>query len=343
MTPFARACRTRRMSCNGATRASGRSAARSSPSADGPMAMNFAVSFKCSKTSFAILSELPGLRPAPYLASRGLLWMQRVDDGALDDAGLRGLSAAKLRARRRRLAEANAARPWVDRRNMTIESNRDAFRHSFRSCANPRTHSSHAAPRDCLANRRRAAAVAEARMPAGDRFVQGARRLPQPSRPGRQPRPAAPRLRAAITAPPSLTPLRKLGIRARVFVPEIASPAKIAKIKAYGAEAMIGGAAYAEAQERCDAYVAESGALLIHPYDAVETIAGQGTVALEWEEDLERLGLQEARHGPGRGGRAAGLSPAWPPGFKAGSRSSASSRKVRARFTLRWRRTSRST
>jgi predicted DNA-binding protein (MmcQ/YjbR family) len=48
----------------------------------------FAVSFKCSKTSFAILSELPGLRPAPYLASRGLSWMQRIDDGALDDAGL---------------------------------------------------------------------------------------------------------------------------------------------------------------------------------------------------------------------------------------------------------------
>jgi threonine dehydratase len=83
----------------------------------------------------------------------------------------------------------------------------------------------------------------------------------------------------------------KLGIRARVFVPEIATPAKIAKIKAYGTEAMIGGASYAEAQERCDAYVAESGALSIHPYDAVETIAGQGTVGLEWEEDLERLGL----------------------------------------------------
>jgi threonine dehydratase len=84
---------------------------------------------------------------------------------------------------------------------------------------------------------------------------------------------------------------QKLGIKARVFVPEIATPAKVAKIKAYGAEAMIGGAAYAEAQERCNAYVAESGALLIHPYDAVETVAGQGTVALEWEEDLERLGL----------------------------------------------------
>jgi threonine dehydratase len=73
---------------------------------------------------------------------------------------------------------------------------------------------------------------------------------------------------------------QKLGIRARVFVPEIATPAKVAKIKAYGAEAMIGGAAYAEAQQRCDAYVAQSGALSIHPYDAVETIAGQGTVAL---------------------------------------------------------------
>jgi threonine dehydratase len=84
---------------------------------------------------------------------------------------------------------------------------------------------------------------------------------------------------------------KQLGVRARIFVPEIATPAKIAKIKAYGAEAVISGGSYAEAQQRCDQYVAESGALLIHPYDAVETIAGQGTVALEWEEDLERLGL----------------------------------------------------
>jgi threonine dehydratase len=84
-----------------------------------------------------------------------------------------------------------------------------------------------------------------------------------------------------------------LGIEARVFVPEMAPAAKIAKINAYGAEAIIGGASYAEAQQRCDAYVAESGALAIHPYDAVETIAGQGTLALEWEEDLERLGLKK--------------------------------------------------
>ena len=52
---------------------------------DGP---EFAVTFKCSEASFAILSELPGVRPAPYLASRGLLWMQRVDMRAFSDHDL---------------------------------------------------------------------------------------------------------------------------------------------------------------------------------------------------------------------------------------------------------------
>jgi len=49
----------------------------------------FAVTFKCSEASFAILSELPGLRPAPYLASRGLSWVQRFDDRSLSDHDLR--------------------------------------------------------------------------------------------------------------------------------------------------------------------------------------------------------------------------------------------------------------
>jgi len=84
---------------------------------------------------------------------------------------------------------------------------------------------------------------------------------------------------------------RKLGVKARIFVPEIATAAKVAKIRAYGADAVIGGQSYAEAQERCDAYVAESGALAIHPFDATETIAGAGTVALEWAEDLAQLAL----------------------------------------------------
>ena len=105
----------------------------------------------------------------------------------------------------------------------------------------------------------------------------------------------------------------RLGIRARVFVPEIAAPPKIAKIKAYGAEVVVKGAAYADAQTLCDAYVADSGALAIHPYATAETVAGQGTVGLEWEEDLARLGLppiDTVLVAVGGGGLIAGIA-AW--------------------------------
>jgi threonine dehydratase len=83
----------------------------------------------------------------------------------------------------------------------------------------------------------------------------------------------------------------RLAAPATVFVPDISTPAKVARIRGYGADTRVGGANYAEAQRRCDAFVAESGALAIHPYDSPVTVAGAGTVALEWEEDLERLGL----------------------------------------------------
>jgi predicted DNA-binding protein (MmcQ/YjbR family) len=69
----------------------------------------FAVTFKCSETSFAVLKDLPGLRPAPYLASRGLTWIQRDDGRTLSDAELEdylrasyALVAAKLPRKARR-------------------------------------------------------------------------------------------------------------------------------------------------------------------------------------------------------------------------------------------------
>ena len=105
----------------------------------------------------------------------------------------------------------------------------------------------------------------------------------------------------------------RLGVRATVFVPEISTPAKVARIRACGAKIAIGGATYAEAQERCDAFVAASGALKIHPYGAEETVAGAGTVALEWEEDLERLGerrLDTVLVAVGGGGLISGVA-AW--------------------------------
>jgi threonine dehydratase len=84
---------------------------------------------------------------------------------------------------------------------------------------------------------------------------------------------------------------RRRGHPARIFVPEIASPVKIAAIEAQGAEVVVGGARYADAQAACDRHAAASGALLVHPFDAEATLAGAGTVALEWEEDQARLGL----------------------------------------------------
>lgn len=47
------------------------------------------VSFKCSPLAFQMLSEQPGTRPAPYLASRGMKWIQYYSNQSMDDATLR--------------------------------------------------------------------------------------------------------------------------------------------------------------------------------------------------------------------------------------------------------------
>jgi len=102
---------------------------------------------------------------------------------------------------------------------------------------------------------------------------------------------------------------RQLGVKARIFVPEISSPAKIAVIRSHGAEVVIGGARYADAQEACDRYVAESGALRIHPFAAESTMAGQGTVGLEWEQDDPAL--DTVLVAVGGGGLISGIASWW--------------------------------
>ena len=47
------------------------------------------VTFKCSALSYELLKTQAGCRPAPYLASRGMLWIQRITPETLDDAGLK--------------------------------------------------------------------------------------------------------------------------------------------------------------------------------------------------------------------------------------------------------------
>ncbi len=48
-----------------------------------------AVTFKCSAMSFDLLKDKPGVRPAPYLASRGMLWLQRAGPQTLKDRDLK--------------------------------------------------------------------------------------------------------------------------------------------------------------------------------------------------------------------------------------------------------------
>jgi threonine dehydratase len=76
----------------------------------------------------------------------------------------------------------------------------------------------------------------------------------------------------------------KRQVPAKIFVPKIASSAKIQQISDYGADLVIGGERYADALAASEAWVAQSGALPIHAYDQEETLLGQGTVGLELEE-----------------------------------------------------------
>jgi predicted DNA-binding protein (MmcQ/YjbR family) len=48
-----------------------------------------AVTYKVSEMAFDILRELPGCRPAPYLASRGMKWIQRLTAVSMDDQALK--------------------------------------------------------------------------------------------------------------------------------------------------------------------------------------------------------------------------------------------------------------
>ena len=75
----------------------------------------------------------------------------------------------------------------------------------------------------------------------------------------------------------------RLGYPAHIFVPEMAGPAKIALIRATGAELTVVGGEYANALEQARAHETAIGAMQIHAYDAVPTVAGQGTLMREWE------------------------------------------------------------
>ncbi len=77
---------------------------------------------------------------------------------------------------------------------------------------------------------------------------------------------------------------RALGHPAHIFVPEFAGPAKIALIRATGADLTVVPGTYAEALAAAKAHEATTGAMQIHAFDAPATVAGQGTLFAEWDD-----------------------------------------------------------
>jgi len=82
---------------------------------------------------------------------------------------------------------------------------------------------------------------------------------------------------------------QRLGVHATIFVPSISSPAKMERIRDYGAELVVAGERYADALAASEEWVARTGALPVHAFDQPETLLGQGTVALELEEQAPEL------------------------------------------------------
>ena len=75
------------------------------------------------------------------------------------------------------------------------------------------------------------------------------------------------------------------GIRAVVCMAENATPAKIAATKAYGAEVVLHGTIWDEANEKAKELARTQGLTYVHPFDDEQLIAGQGTLGLEIVED----------------------------------------------------------
>jgi threonine dehydratase len=82
---------------------------------------------------------------------------------------------------------------------------------------------------------------------------------------------------------------QRLAIPARIFVPSVAAAVKVDKIRGCGAELEIVGERYADALAASHRWAERSGAMEIHAYDQIETLLGQGTLALEVEQQVPQL------------------------------------------------------
>ena len=81
----------------------------------------------------------------------------------------------------------------------------------------------------------------------------------------------------------------RLGVPAKIFVPEVSSPPKIARIRASGADLEIVGQRYADALAAAERWGESTGALAVHAFDQRETLLGQGTLGAELSEQAPDL------------------------------------------------------
>jgi threonine dehydratase len=99
---------------------------------------------------------------------------------------------------------------------------------------------------------------------------------------------------------------RAVNVPARIFVPTVSSPAKIARIRGYGADLVVEGDTYTDALEASQAWAASSGALQVHAYDQIETMLGAGSLAIELQQQVPDTTTLLA--GVGGGGMLSGIA-----------------------------------
>ena len=97
-----------------------------------------------------------------------------------------------------------------------------------------------------------------------------------------------------------------LGAKATVFMPVGAPLPKIEATRSYGAEVILTGHTVDAGLDAAREHAAETGAILIHPFDHPDIIAGQGTIGLEIAEQLPEVGTIVLA--VGGGGLAAGVA-----------------------------------
>ena len=99
---------------------------------------------------------------------------------------------------------------------------------------------------------------------------------------------------------------QRLGHRAEIFVPMIAPAIKVARLRELGAVVNQVGAVYADAFAASQVRQAETGAVVVHAYDQPEVVAGQGTMAMELEQ--QRADIDTVLVAVGGGGFIGGIT-----------------------------------